>query len=80
MQLVLSPYVCACMFIQLSYGMCVHGSIQIYLYTHMHVGVCFRFIVDSYQWTTSDPAMVNSKASPGFFVSKAKPLNEIIEV
>ena len=46
----------------------------------MHVDVGFRFIVDSYQWTTSDPTMVKSKASPGFCVSKAKPLNEIIKV
>jgi len=70
------------MFIQLSYGIYVPGCIQIYMYTHMHmhVGVSFRFIVDSYQRTTSDPTIVNSKASPSFCVCKTKPLNEIIKV
>lgn len=61
MRFVLSPYVCACMFIQLSLRRFVHGSVQIYMYTHMHVGVGFRFIVDSYQWTTSDTTVVVAK-------------------
>lgn len=46
----------------------------------MRVSVSFRFIMDSYQWTTSDPSIINSKASPDFCVSKAKPLTEKIIV
>lgn len=70
------------MFIQLSYGLYVPGCIPIYMYTqmHLHVSVGFSFIVKSYQWTASDPSTVNTKASPGFCVSKTKPLNEVIKV
>lgn len=72
----------ACMFIWLSYGRCCWVYANVCMYTHMHtdVGVSFSFIVYSYQWTASLPSIINTKTSPGFCVSKTKPLYQVIKV
>lgn len=81
MWLVLSPYVRACMHIYSAFlwDICSWEYTNMYVYT-MHVGVGVRFFVHSYQWTTSDSVMVNSEASPGFCLSKSRPLNHTIKV
>lgn len=74
-------YMHACMHIYSAFlqDICSWEYTNIYVYT-MHVGVGFRFFVGFYQWTTSDPVMVNSEASLVFCLSTAKPLNHIIKV
>lgn len=75
-------YSCIYIFILISYGMYVH---QIYKYVCIHSWAYhwtlgFSFVIGSYLCTTPDLAMVNSKAFPGFCVSKAKSLAEMIKV